>query len=93
MNITINKTTEPKQKPQDESSLGFGKIFTDHMFLMDYTPEKGWYDRSDGKYTDKGWYIEDVNEIYDLLTSVGYKMSDFELSLKDGSHECYKEEA
>ena len=44
MNITINKTPEPKQKPQDESSLGFGKIFTDHMFLMDYTPEKGWYD-------------------------------------------------
>ena len=38
MNITINRTTEPKQKPQDESSLGFGKIFTDHMFLMDSTP-------------------------------------------------------
>ena len=61
--------------------------------IVSDSPEKGWYDRSDGKYTDKGWYIEDVNEIYDLLTSVGYKMSDFELSLKDGSHECYKEEA
>ena len=25
-----------KAKPQDESKLGFGKIFTDHMFLMNY---------------------------------------------------------
>lgn len=24
--------------------LGFGQIFTDHMFEMDYTPAKGWYD-------------------------------------------------
>jgi len=24
-------------------SLGFGKIFTDHLFEMDYTPEKGWH--------------------------------------------------
>lgn len=43
MNITITKTTAPKQKP-DESSLGFGKIFTDHMFIMDYSNDKGWHD-------------------------------------------------
>ena len=43
MNISITKTACPKEKP-DASTLGFGKIFTDHMFLMDYTPEKGWYD-------------------------------------------------
>jgi len=24
--------------------LGFGKIFTDHMFVMDYTEDKGWHD-------------------------------------------------
>ena len=41
MNITITKTTTPKQKP-DESALGFGKIFTDHMFMMDYNKETGW---------------------------------------------------
>lgn len=41
MNITITKTTAPKQKP-DESALGFGKIFTDHMFMMDYNKETGW---------------------------------------------------
>ena len=43
MDIKITKTTAPKAKP-DDSVLGFGKYFTDHMFLMDYTPEKGWHD-------------------------------------------------
>ncbi|MCL1832094.1 MAG: branched-chain amino acid aminotransferase [Oscillospiraceae bacterium] len=37
MNITITKTTAPKAKPADESQLGFGKIFTDHMFIMEYS--------------------------------------------------------
>ena len=37
LDIKITKTTHPKEKPQDESKLGFGKKFSDHMFLMDYT--------------------------------------------------------
>ncbi|MBQ6816330.1 MAG: branched-chain amino acid aminotransferase [Clostridia bacterium] len=41
--ISITKTSNPKPHPQDESKLGFGKIFTDHMFLMDYSADKGWY--------------------------------------------------
>ena len=41
MEIKFIKTTAPKAKP-DESSLGFGKIFTDHMFVCDYDPENGW---------------------------------------------------
>ena len=40
--ISITKTTSPKERPTDESKLGFGKIFTDHMFLMDYSADKGW---------------------------------------------------
>ena len=44
LDIKIVRTTEPKAKPQDESKLGFGKIFTDHMFLMDYTAGEGWHD-------------------------------------------------
>ena len=35
LDIKITKTTHPKEKPQDESKLGFGKQFSDHMFLMD----------------------------------------------------------
>ena len=43
MEIKITKTTAPKEKP-DSSTLGFGKIFTDHMFIMDYSADKGWHD-------------------------------------------------
>ena len=43
MNISITKTNAPKVKPES-SVLGFGQYFTDHMFMMDYSHEKGWYD-------------------------------------------------
>lgn len=33
-----------KQKPADESALGFGKYFTDYMFTMKYTAGEGWHD-------------------------------------------------
>lgn len=42
--IRIIPTTNPKEKPADESKLSFGKIFTDHMFCMNYTAGKGWHD-------------------------------------------------
>ena len=41
--ISITKTAELKARPTDESKLGFGRIFTDHMFMMDYAADKGWY--------------------------------------------------
>jgi len=43
LNIRIERTASPKTKP-DYSKLGFGKYFTDHMFLMNYSTEKGWHD-------------------------------------------------
>lgn len=43
MEISITRIDQPKAKP-DESNLGFGTIFTDHMFTMDYTEGKGWHD-------------------------------------------------
>lgn len=33
-----------KVKPDNESNLSFGDIFTDYMFLMDYKAGRGWYD-------------------------------------------------
>jgi branched-chain amino acid aminotransferase len=33
-----------KTRPADESKLGFGKHFTDHMFTMKYKESTGWYD-------------------------------------------------
>lgn len=43
MEIKIQKTTTPKAKP-DWKNLGFGHIFTDHMFIMDYDEGQGWHD-------------------------------------------------
>ena len=42
MNIAITKTAAPKEKPASDI-LGFGKYFTDHMFMMDYTAGEGWH--------------------------------------------------
>ena len=42
--ITIERTQHPKQKPTDQTRLGFGNYYTDHMFLMNYDEGKGWHD-------------------------------------------------
>ena len=42
--IMVTLSTALKPKPQDETQLGFGRIFTDHMFLMNYEKGRGWYD-------------------------------------------------
>lgn len=42
MQLTITKAEKLKPKPEADK-LGFGTIFTDHMFNMDYHTEKGWY--------------------------------------------------
>ena len=42
IDIKIVKTTAPKAKPE-ESGLGFGKHFSDHMFIMEYTRAEGWH--------------------------------------------------
>ncbi|NLW11187.1 MAG: branched-chain amino acid aminotransferase [Clostridiaceae bacterium] len=42
--IPVTRTDKPKTRPQSEDSLGFGQIFTDHMFIMDYEEGKGWID-------------------------------------------------
>ena len=42
MQIAINRSPTLKPKP-DQEKLGFGTLFTDHMFNMDYAPDKGWH--------------------------------------------------
>ena len=42
--IRVEKTNNPKPLPAKDNPLTFGTIFTDHMFIMDYEPEKGWND-------------------------------------------------
>lgn len=36
--------SERRAKPTDETKLGFGKIYSDHMFSMHWTPDSGWTD-------------------------------------------------
>jgi branched-chain amino acid aminotransferase len=40
--VTLNKN--PKTKPVDQTKLGFGEYFTDHMFIMPYDKGQGWHD-------------------------------------------------
>ncbi len=44
--VGISRSLVPllRRQSQDESNLGFGKKFTDHMFVMDYTEGEGWHD-------------------------------------------------
>ncbi|MDR2400173.1 MAG: branched-chain amino acid aminotransferase [Deferribacteraceae bacterium] len=43
MKLEFIKREKLKEKPIDESNLGFGRIFTDHMLLMKRSREKGWF--------------------------------------------------
>ena len=43
MNIRIERTEKPSVIPAEEA-LGFGKVFTDHMLLVDWNEQIGWYD-------------------------------------------------
>lgn len=43
MEIKITHPDTLKEKPES-STLGFGKYFTDHMFVADYTAGQGWHD-------------------------------------------------
>jgi branched-chain amino acid aminotransferase len=42
MEITITRTADLKSKPADDS-LGFGTLFSDYMFNMDYDRQQGWH--------------------------------------------------
>ena len=44
MSIQFIPAKTLKQKPTDESRLGFGSIFTDYMFCMNYDEGQGWHD-------------------------------------------------
>jgi branched-chain amino acid aminotransferase len=46
MNISMNRVKENQRKPipANDTQLGFGRYFSDHMFKYNYTPEKGWHD-------------------------------------------------
>lgn len=44
MEIKVELAKELKTKPAKGQPLGFGSIFTDHMFVMNYDEGEGWHD-------------------------------------------------
>lgn len=40
--IPVTRNSAPQTKPAADENLGFGQIFTDHMFIMDYIDGEGW---------------------------------------------------
>jgi branched-chain amino acid aminotransferase len=43
MDIETLPVSEKKARIEDESKLGFGSLFTDRMFVMEYEAGRGWY--------------------------------------------------
>ena len=53
LDVSVKKapTDQLKNKP-DEQELGFGRYFTDHMFLMQWNRQRGWHDAEISPFQD-----------------------------------------
>ena len=79
----VTKTNSPKTKP-DETKLGFGKYYTDHMFIMDYDEGQGWHDGRIVPYGDISLDPAAVTLHYGQMTFEGlkaYRNPDGEINL------------
>ena len=67
--IKVNKTSESRLSKEDFSKLGFGKIFSDHMFIADY---------ENGKWGDFRIVPFDYLPMHPAMSSIHYGQSIFE---------------
>ena len=44
MEIKIERAKTLKPKPAANTELGFGRYYTDHMFVLDWDKDQGWHD-------------------------------------------------
>lgn len=51
MEIKVTPAQTNRTRPED-SALGFGQVFTDHMFVMDYSEDDGWHNARIEPYQD-----------------------------------------
>jgi len=51
MEIKVTRAQTNRTRPKD-ADLGFGQVFTDHMFVMEYSEGKGWHDPQIMPYAD-----------------------------------------
>lgn len=84
-------------------AIAFDKEIPDARLLLAWamyggavcdTPDQGWYDRSDGNWLDPSknssrFYTTEIERVYNLLTGLGYQMTEMELQLRAGTHPCY----
>ena len=49
MEIKLTKNQNPRQPPEDDSKLGFGNVFSNHMLIMEYDKNKGGWDPAEIK--------------------------------------------
>lgn len=63
MTIEIQKSTNLKAKP-DAANLTFGKVFTDHMLVMEHD-EDGWHDAKIVPYGPLQWNLRPWSSITD----------------------------
>lgn len=43
LSIAVHGSPQPPDITLDPDTIGFGRIFSPHMFLMEYDPEQGWH--------------------------------------------------
>ncbi|MFT5829061.1 MAG: branched-chain amino acid aminotransferase, partial [Urechidicola sp.] len=67
--IKVNKTTESRLAKEDFSDLGFGRIFSDHMFVADY---------DNGEWGDFRIIPFDYLPMHPAMSSIHYGQSIFE---------------
>jgi branched-chain amino acid aminotransferase len=75
---------ERKPKPEDESTLRFGEIFTDHMFIMKWNEVDGWHDAVIKKFeplsiSPAAIVLHYANEIFEGLKA--YRTPDGKIQL------------
>lgn len=72
MELDIKQRENLLQKPTDESSLGFGRIFTDHMLMLKYSESKG------------GWFYAAIEPFGDLQLSPAAKVLHYAQEVFEG---------
>lgn len=71
--VSVSLREDKQQKPADESQLGFGQYFSDHMLLADYSPENGWHDYRIVPYGDVVLQPHNLSLHYGQLIFEGLK--------------------
>ena len=85
---SIYESAEKQEIPKIRVAIAW--IMGGGVFDCD-TPESRLTDW-DENYSEKGPMANMIKERYEFLKEIGYVMSDMEIQLMDGTHECYKRE-